>query len=163
MSIQVRLAVTDHLVPLPRADSVGRSTLRPTSHAGARRRHLLSLPDPRTSGPLVAGPQPVSTPALDVTWNADSHGHTVMSVAGDVTAGNARQFKRQLQWMLLAQPPVLLLRLNNARFVGTLGVEYLAAAYRRAGLLGVDMRVAAPASGAGRVLHLTHPGDPLLS
>ncbi|MGW0231257.1 STAS domain-containing protein [Actinopolymorpha singaporensis] len=105
----------------------------------------------------------MSSPALDVTWSADSHGHTVVSVTGDVTVGNALQFKRQLQWLLLAQPPVLLLRLNNARFVGALGVECLAAAYRRANLLGVDMRVAAPASGAGRVLHLTDPGDALLS
>ncbi|NYH84275.1 STAS domain-containing protein [Actinopolymorpha cephalotaxi] len=105
----------------------------------------------------------MSTSALDVTWDADSHGHTVVSVTGDVTVGNARQFKRQLQWLLLAQPPVLLLRLNNARFVGQFGVECLAAAQRCAGRLGVDMRVAAPASGAGRVLHLTDPADPLLS
>ncbi|MET9021763.1 STAS domain-containing protein [Actinopolymorpha sp. NPDC004070] len=105
----------------------------------------------------------MSTPALGVTWSADSHGHTVVSVTGDVTVSNAWQFKRQLQWLLLAQPPVLLLKLNDARFVGTLGVECLAAAYRRANMLGVDMQVAAPASGAGRVLHLTDPGDPLLS
>ncbi|GAA2760379.1 STAS domain-containing protein [Actinopolymorpha rutila] len=154
--------MTGHLFPRPRADSVGRSSLRPTSYAGDGRLQFLPLPAPRTSSPLVAGPQPVSTPALDVTWSADSHGHTVVSVAGDVTHGNAWQFKRQLQWLLLAQPPVLLLRLNNARFLGSFGVECLAAAYRWAGQLGVDMRVAAPASGAGRLLHLTDPGDPLL-
>src|SRR5690349_5818660 len=102
MSIQVRLAVNDHLVPPPRADSVGRSPLRSTTPAGDGRRQFVPLPAPVSPSPLVAGPQPVSSPALDVTWSADSHGHTVVSVTGDVTVGNAWQFKRQLQWLLLA-------------------------------------------------------------
>ncbi|MGW0231744.1 STAS domain-containing protein [Actinopolymorpha singaporensis] len=97
-----------------------------------------------------------------MTWSADTRGHTVASVAGDVTDHNAWELKRQLQWLLLSQPPVLLLQLNQARFVGPLGVRCLAAAYQRAGQLGVDMRVAAPASGDNRVLHMTRPGHPLM-
>ncbi|NYH93259.1 STAS domain-containing protein [Actinopolymorpha rutila] len=113
--------------------------------------------------PLVAGPRPENTSTLDVTWSADTRGHTLVSVAGNVTDDNAWELKRQLQWLLLSQPPVLLLQLNQARFVSPLGVRCLAAAHKRAGQLGVDMRVAAPASGDIRVLHMTYPGHPLTS
>ncbi|GAA4993319.1 hypothetical protein [Actinopolymorpha pittospori] len=75
-------------------------------------------------------------------WSRDSQGHTV-TVTGDVHLTNASQLRRQLMWLLLGQPRILVVKITQVPVPQAIS-QTLATLRDRSILLGVEFRLALP-------------------
>ncbi len=94
-------------------------------------------------------------PRLDINAVTDASGNLVVTVVGDVNLVSAPDLRERLLWLLRSRPPLLLIRMDQVSFLDSTGLSALVAVHRRADLLGVDVRLVAPAHSPDRVLHLT--------
>jgi len=79
----------------------------------------------------------------------------VVELSGDIDLHTAPALHRSLLDSLLPGLARVVVDLSGVTFFSAAGVALLVSAHRRAGALGVDLRLAAPSAQARRVLALT--------
>ncbi|MFD2082414.1 anti-anti-sigma factor [Actinopolymorpha cephalotaxi] len=94
-------------------------------------------------------------PAVEISWTADTGRHLVVTLTGDVDVATAPQVRSDLLPLIHQGPPVVVVDLSAVPFLDSTGLGTLLAVQRRAEALDVTLRLAAPARGPRRALHIT--------
>jgi anti-sigma B factor antagonist len=100
---------------------------------------------------------PASDPPVKIATAHQSDGVTVVTVAGEIDLATSPQVRARLLDLLTEQQPpqVLVVALDGVSFLDSTGLNALIAVHRHANELGVQLRLASPARGPGRVLSIT--------
>lgn len=152
-----------------KSDGNGSGPCRPQRHPGPvqdRHPHAHSQSHPHSHRATPArvltdadGSESSSTPVLrasgPVVSRYEAPGALVVTLAGELDLVAAPGLKAQLLSVLRDRPPILVISLDGVSFLDAAGLGVLVAIHRRAALLAVEVRLAAPAGNPNRVLHLT--------
>jgi anti-sigma B factor antagonist len=135
----------------------GHSSLE-TGHPSAGEHQLDASPDVVVSA--LDSSDLDATPAFTMTSTCDEDGTAVVTVIGEVDLATSPTLRTRLLELLLNNPRVIVVRLDQVPLLDSTGLTALLAVHRRASLLGVELRLAGPAPSPSKVLRITGLDEP---
>lgn len=94
-------------------------------------------------------------PSFTVTSTCDPDGIAIVTVVGEVDLATSPALRTRLLELLLNNPRVIVVCLDQVPLLDSTGLTALMAVHRRANLLGVELRLAGPAPSPSKVLKIT--------
>jgi anti-sigma B factor antagonist len=104
--------------------------------------------------------EPDAASAFTITSTCDADGTAVVTVVGEVDLATSPALRTRLLELLLNNPRVIVVRLDQVPLLDSTGLTALLAVHRRASLLGVELRLAGPAPSPSKVLRITGLDEP---